>query len=61
MGFIILLNISENSGFERNRFKLKKYLLIDWYFKFFKQGWNFEQGEEKIQLNSQVMMGLNHR
>ena len=47
MGFIILLNIPENSGFERNRFKLKKYLLIDWYFKFFKQGWNFEQGEEK--------------
>ena len=44
MGLIILLNIIENSGFERNRFKLKKYLLIDWYFKFFKQGWNSEQG-----------------
>ena len=46
MGLIILLNIPENSAFERNRFKLKKYLLIDWYFKFFKQGWNSEQGGE---------------
>jgi|NorSeaMetagenome_1021524.scaffolds.fasta_scaffold01260_3 histone acetyltransferase len=47
MGLIILLHIRKHTKFTRSSFNLKKYFIIDWYYKTLRQGWISEQNKKK--------------
>ena len=47
MGLIIFLNIRKNTKFPKGSIELKKYFIIDWGLRIFRQGWIYEKNKKK--------------